>query len=131
VDPVDATTLTLAPGETRSVRLRWNTTGATVGDHPFVVTTGNAGVETPISVIPPNPFPDGLPGERRYTPRDVDDDPLHEDIQGDGDVDFLDVITLLFADWATINRNPAQRAALDVDGDGRVGFLDVVTLLFE
>jgi PKD repeat protein len=66
-----------------------------------------------------------------YTPRDVDDDPLHEDIQGDGDVDFLDVITLLFADWETISGNPAQRAALDFDGNGRVGFLDVIWLLFE
>jgi PKD repeat protein len=63
-------------------------------------------------------------------PRDPDGDGRYEDVDGDGTVGFLDVIDLLFVDWASLDE-AGQRAAMDFDANGRVGFLDVVTLLFE
>jgi hypothetical protein len=63
--------------------------------------------------------------------RDLDDDGRCEDLDGDGRFGFLDVVTLLFADWAAINDDPSTRPLFDFDGSGKVDFLDVVTLLFE
>jgi hypothetical protein len=123
--------VTLGPGETTRVTLRWNTSGATAGDHPMAVTTGNVTASAPMVVVPPTPFPNGLPGSRQYTPQDVDADPRFEDIDGSGTVDFLDVITLVFADFEAINADPAQRGALDFDEDGNVDFVDVIDLVFQ
>jgi PKD repeat protein len=123
--------VTLAAGASRRVTLSWATRDGDGGSYLLSVASANDTASTSVVVVPPNPFPDGLPGQRSVTPRDVDGDVRYEDVDGNGRVDVGDAITLLFADWATINGNPAQRAALDFDGDGRVGFLDVVTLLFE
>jgi PKD repeat protein len=128
---VDRANVTLAAGETRRVELRWNTSGATAGGHQLVVTTGNVTAATPIAVVPATPFPNGLPGDRQHTPQDVDADPRYEDVNGDGRVSFLDVVTLVFADFETIDANPAQRAALDFDGDGDFDYVDVVDLVFQ
>jgi hypothetical protein len=81
----------------------------------------------PTGPIPPGP-PEIVPPD---PPRDPDDDGLYEDVNGDGDVDFVDVIDLLFAGFEGLNDDSALRAAVDFDGDGRVGFPDVVDLLFE
>jgi PKD repeat protein len=76
-------------------------------------------------------FPSGVPGVSDAIPTDTDGDGVLEDVDGDGRFDFLDVVGLLFADYGTINGDPARQAALDHDGSGKVDFLDVVTLLFE
>jgi PKD repeat protein len=128
---VDSRRLTLGPGETRRATLRWNTSGSTAGDHPMAVTTGNVTASTPMVVIPETPFPNGLPGSRQYTPQDVDADPRFEDLDGNGRVNFFDVITLAFADFETINGDAAQQAALDFDDDGDVDFVDAIDLVFQ
>jgi hypothetical protein len=78
-----------------------------------------------------NPFPGGVPGVADEAPTDVDGDALHEDVNGDGAFNLLDVIDLLFADWRAINRDADGQAAVDFDRSGNLNFLDVVTLLFE
>jgi hypothetical protein len=97
----------------------------------MAVTTGNVTASTPMVVIPETPFPNGLPGSRQYTPQDVDADPRFEDLDGNGRVNFFDVITLAFADFETINGDAAQQAALDFDDDGDVDFVDAIDLVFQ
>jgi PKD repeat protein len=98
-------------------------TAASTADTSFGLAT--------LSIAVAAPFPDGVPGVRGGAPTDVDDDGRYEDVNGDGRLDFFDVIDLLFADWGRINADPAGRAAFDLDGSGGVGFLDVVHLLFD
>jgi PKD repeat protein len=75
------------------------------------------------------PGPSPIVGDRR--PTDPDQDDLFEDVNGDGEFGFLDVVDLLFVDFGTVNDDPVRRAAVDFDGNGTVDFLDVVDLLFE
>jgi hypothetical protein len=78
------------------------------------------------------PFQGGVPGTGSDAPpTNVDADPQLEDVNGDGRFDFLDVVTLLFADAGAVNADPVGKVTFDFDGDGRFSFLDVVTLLFE
>jgi PKD repeat protein len=80
----------------------------------------------------PAPFPYGVPGgSTTRPPTDVDDDGLLEDVNGDGQFSFADVIEFVFADLEAIDRNAAMRSRLDFDGDGRVTFVDVIDLVFE
>ena len=85
-----------------------------------------------VALATANPFDAPVPGTGASAlPTDPDGDGRYEDVDGDGTVGFLDVVSLLFAEYGTVNADPATRAALDVDGSGKVDFLDVVTLLFE
>jgi PKD repeat protein len=90
--------------------------------------TLNAGTVT-IDVV--TPFESGIPGVAGGSPTDVDDDGRYEDVDGDGRFDFVDVINLVFADWARINADPTGRDAMDFDGSGRIDFVDVIDLVFE
>jgi PKD repeat protein len=73
-----------------------------------------------------------VPGTGQTTPpTDPDTDGLYEDVDGDGSVAFDDVITLAFADFASVNADADQRAAVDFDGDGSFTFGDVIQLAFQ
>jgi YD repeat-containing protein len=79
-------------------------------------------------------FSSSLPGAAAEgPPTDVDGDGTFEDINGDGQFTFTDVISLVFADFDAINANlsSSQIAAIDFDGDGQVDFRDVIDLVFQ
>jgi PKD repeat protein len=112
---VNVSGLDLAANETVYVRARPNAPERNTTDNLVVVTAPSS---APV-VVPPDPA------------ADPDGDGLYEDINGDGKVNFIDVIDLVFADKAAINSDPDRRAAADFSGDGRVSFLDVIDLVFE
>jgi hypothetical protein len=114
---VEASALSLSADETVLVRARADAPETNTTDNLVAVTVPSSVVD-PV-IVPPTPA------------NDPDDDGLYEDVNGDGRVGFIDVVDLLFADFAAIDDDPDRRAAADFDGDGTVGFLDVVTLLFE
>jgi len=66
-------------------------------------------------------------------PNNLDGDTPHEDVNGDGRANFLDVVDLLFADEERINSefSDTELSTVDFNDDGRFGFLDVITRLFE
>jgi hypothetical protein len=79
-------------------------------------------------------FPDGIPGGTSDTPpTDTDGDGLVEDLDGDGQFTFVDVVELVFAidTLAETDLSQAQTAALDHSNDGTVGFTDVIDLVFQ
>jgi V8-like Glu-specific endopeptidase len=78
-----------------------------------------------------SPFDGGVPGVGGDPPGDLNGDGLYEDVDGDGEATFDDAVDLAFADFATINENPAQQAALDFDGSGEVDFGDAIGLAFQ
>jgi subtilisin family serine protease len=71
--------------------------------------------------------PFAVPVVGSAVPSDVDGDGRFEDLDGDGNVTFVDTVTLLFRVDEANTRT--QELALDFDGDGRFGFLDVVAHL--
>jgi hypothetical protein len=78
------------------------------------------------------PFPDGVPGvPGSQPPTDpIPDEPGFEDVDGDGEGTFGDVVALLFALESLDALSTSQTTALDFDDSGAVGFGDVVALLF-
>jgi subtilisin family serine protease len=62
-------------------------------------------------------------------PLDLDGDGLYADVNGDGRVTFVDVVTLAYADVDAVTASPARRDALDFDGDGDFDFQDALALL--
>jgi 2',3'-cyclic-nucleotide 2'-phosphodiesterase (5'-nucleotidase family) len=78
-----------------------------------------------------NPFAGGVPGVGDAAPTDPDGDSQFEDVDGDGEVTFLDVVALFDALSALEGANARQQDAMDFQADGQVTFLDVVALLDE
>jgi hypothetical protein len=79
-------------------------------------------------------FSSSLPGAAAEgPPTDIDGDGTFEDVNGDGQFTFTDVISLVFADFDAINTNlsSSQIAAIDFSGDGQVDFQDVIDLVFQ
>ena len=78
-------------------------------------------------------FVEPLPGagDEADVPQDPNGDGTFEDVNGDNQVNFEDVIDLAFALPEADNLTDQQRNALDIDGDGDVDFDDVVDLAFE
>ena len=59
--------------------------------------------------------------------RDLDGDGLHEDLNGNGRMDFQDVV-MLFNYLDILGSHPIIAALFDFNGNGRLDFADVVTL---
>jgi hypothetical protein len=59
----------------------------------------------------------------------LDDDPAYEDLDGDGQLTFFDVLTLY--DYLRSGTKPPAVAPVDFDGDGELTFFDVLTLYDE
>jgi hypothetical protein len=80
------------------------------------------------------PFDGPAPGieEAAGPPLDADGDGKYEDVNGDGETDFADVVDFAFALGATDQLTAGQRAAFNFDGDAgdEVTFGDVVSLAF-
>jgi hypothetical protein len=84
-----------------------------------------------LSVGTSNPFPDGVPGVSSRPPTNLDDDPLYEDVNGDGALGFDDAFALAFGALPESGDfGDAQTRALDFDGDGTLGLGDVFALAF-
>jgi hypothetical protein len=81
-----------------------------------------------------SPFSQPVPGgSGSAPPTDTDGDGKLEDLTGDGQFGFADVVEFVFAlqDLKRASLTARQRTALDHDGDGRVGFTDAVDLVFQ
>jgi hypothetical protein len=79
-------------------------------------------------------FPMGIPGSSTGNqPNDVDGDGVFEDMTGDGQFNFQDVIEFVFAldNIRNANLSASETAALDHTEDGRVTFTDVIDLVFQ
>jgi hypothetical protein len=63
-----------------------------------------------------------------FTPRDIDDDGDFEDVNGNGRVDFNDIVVLFRASQS--NLTDEQQLALDFDNDSRFTYSDVVELFY-
>jgi hypothetical protein len=84
--------------------------------------------------IQQNAFDRELPSvEGEGPPLNVDDDDAYEDILGDGEFDFQDVIGFVFGlnEIQRMDLTPAQVDALDHNDDGEVNFVDVIDLVFK
>jgi PKD repeat protein/protocatechuate 3,4-dioxygenase beta subunit len=80
-----------------------------------------------------NPFPNGIPGgTTERPPTDTDGDGRYEDLTGDGEFAFTDVIEFVFAidQLQSAPLSDAQVSALDHNADGAVDFVDVIDLVF-
>jgi hypothetical protein len=103
---------------------------AQTGTFTHGVFTANDSATANITVEEP-PLSDGVPG---VPGSDLPTDPLpgsgREDVNGDGNADFDDVIDLFFALDRLSDASPEQVAAVDYDGDGDADFDDIVELLF-
>jgi subtilisin family serine protease len=98
--------------------------GAPPTNYTLVVAVENA---TGAGEEPGPPFSEAIPGNPGV-PTDPDGDGRFDDVNGDGQVTFADVIAMAFVDWRSLT--PAQAAALDFDGNGQVDFADVIELAF-
>jgi hypothetical protein len=88
-------------------------------------TTGSFNVEQ-------NAFEGPIPGgQGEGPPLNVDNDAAYEDIDGDGDFDFVDVISFVFALGSLDDLTQEQVTALDHDTNGEVNFVDVIELVFQ
>jgi outer membrane protein assembly factor BamB len=80
-------------------------------------------------------FPDGLPGGNPASgvPTDPNGDGRLEDLDGNGQFEFVDVIEFVFAldGLQSTDLTASQRTALDFDGDEDVDFVDVIELVFQ
>jgi hypothetical protein len=65
-------------------------------------------------------------------PNDADSDGTFEDVNGDGETDFSDVLDFAFSLSSTDRLTAEQKAAFDSDGDssGDISFGDVISLAF-
>ena len=65
------------------------------------------------------------------SPTNTDDDGKLEDVNGDAESTFDDVIALAFVISQTGQLTEQQRDALNIDGEGDVDFDDVIALAFD
>jgi hypothetical protein len=70
----------------------------------------------------------GTVGPSEAEATDPDDDGLFEDVDGDGEFGFRDVITLVFV---VDSLSPATGQYFDFDGNGQFTFTDVIDLVFQ
>jgi PKD repeat protein len=83
--------------------------------------SGRRVVPTPTIAVVPVPFPN-----QTLLPRDLDEDGMYEDVNGNGRRDFADVVLLFnHIQWCCTSQ-PA--GTFDYNRNGRVDFSDVVTL---
>ncbi len=79
-----------------------------------------------------NPFSAPVPGaDGQGPPTDTDDDGKLEDVNGDAESTFEDVVALAFVISQTGQLTEQQRDALNIDGEGDVDFDDVIALAFD
>jgi hypothetical protein len=131
---VETLTGQIPPNETRIVST--TVTLATPGN----VSVGVGGLGTRQVTVRDLPlgerlFTDGLPGGNPASgvPTDPNGDGRLEDLDGNGQFEFVDVIEFVFALDGLLSADLAasQRAAIDFDGDGNVDFVDVIELVFQ
>jgi PKD repeat protein len=108
-------------GESVSVDVRNVTTGLGTGRYPVTVSTADDTTTGWLRVVSPTPLSGG---EER--PTDPDGDGLYEDIDGDGETTYADVVAL-FEGFET-EGVAANGVAFDFNRNGRVDFDDIVTL---
>jgi PKD repeat protein len=103
------------------VDVRNVTTGLGTGRYPVTVSTADDTTTGWLRVVSPTPLSGG---EER--PTDPDGDGLYEDIDGDGETTYADVVAL-FEGFET-EGVAANGVAFDFNRNGRVDFDDIVTL---
>jgi PKD repeat protein len=108
-------------GGSETVEVRNVTTGLDTGRYPVTVSTADDTTTGWLRVVSPTPLSGG---EGR--PTDPDGDGLYEDIDGDGEATYADVVAL-FEGFET-EGVAANGVAFDFNRNGRVDFDDIVTL---
>jgi hypothetical protein len=124
------TVVSVAPNGTETVRLDWPTAAGDAGTYTATVTVRNGTVVTAaanesVSVRERSPDP-VAEGSTSAPPTDPDGDGRFEDVDGDGNVSYRDVV-VLFEQFETVAARPTT-APFDYDGDGTVSFVDLVDL---
>jgi PKD repeat protein len=121
----ESTEILLVPDESRSVAFTVNTDGLTPGQYPYAITAGSASANGTLVVDDPTDEGDG----NRGPPTDPDNDGLYEDLNGNGQVDFDDIVTLFESAGDPAVQDNSDR--YDFNGNGRFDFDDIVTLFEE
>jgi hypothetical protein len=79
-----------------------------------------------------DPMPQPVPGTNGDgPPTDPDGDDEYEDVNGDGQFNFVDAISFVFSLENADSYSEEQREGLDFDSSGEVDFVDVIELVFE
>jgi hypothetical protein len=132
-ETVTTRTVTLAPGESRNLTVQLDVDALSVTNRTYDHGGAADGtVESESIAVVWNPFPNGVPGvPGDLPPRDYNDDGQYEDIDGDGEFVFYDVIQLMFAlDGLERLTGPQLRALNFEDNDSTVDIVDVIELVF-
>jgi PKD repeat protein len=108
----------LTAGESRSVTFDLDTTPLDYGEYDHAVVAGSGSATGTLVVAPPT-IADA-------PPTDLDGDGLYEDINGNGRLDYDDIVQL----FESIGRNAvgANAELYDFNGNGRIDFNDIVAL---
>jgi PKD repeat protein len=96
------------------------------GNSIFVADLGNSRIEKFITAFAPVVVP--IPGYV-HAPTDPDHDGIYEDLNGNGETDFDDVVALFkHMDWIETNE---PVSAFDFNGNGSLDFDDIIRLFRE
>jgi hypothetical protein len=122
----DTTQVTLAGGESTTVTLTWATAQADGGDHDVVVTSDVGQSQTTVWVATGESDLGPPPVVGNDQPKDLDDDDVYRDLNGDGTVSLADVQLLFEYRHDLMIQDHAEY--FDVDGDGTITLADVRAL---
>jgi hypothetical protein len=120
---VNSTPVSLQGGDTTVVSFQLSTAGVIPGTYEHQVTAGNATRTATITVESAGPPPLTANGS---APLDGDGDGRYEDVDGDGNVGFDDVV-VLFEQFDS-DAVQSSGSAFDFNANGRVDFDDLVRL---
>jgi PKD repeat protein len=115
----------LVPDESRPVTFTLDTDGLVPGQYSYAITAGPNSANGTLVVDAPADEGDGDGG----SPTDPDNDGLYEDFNGNGQLDFDDIVTLFESASDPAVHDDSDR--YDFNGNGRFDFDDIVTLFEE
>jgi hypothetical protein len=127
-DRIAETAVTVGAGGAQSVTLTPAVGNRSPGTYTATVSVANGsatGAE-PLSIVRP---PDPIANDTSLAaPTDPDGDGEYEDVDGDGNATYQDVVVLFEYFESVLADGATATAAFDFDGDGRLSYVDLVAL---